>query len=131
MLPPLLLHSILPCIYIYTHYVHTHTYIYIIYIHTHTHTYIQHILIHTYIQHIYTHIYVYLNTHILYGASLVTQKVENPPAMWETQVQSLQWEDPLDKGMATHSCILAWKIHGQRSLAGYSPWSHTESDTIE
>ena len=36
--------------------------------------------------------------------------VKNPPAMWETWVQSLGWEDPLEKGMATHFTILAWKI---------------------
>ena len=36
--------------------------------------------------------------------------VKNPPAMWETWVQSLAWEDPLEKGMATHSSILAWRI---------------------
>ena len=46
----------------------------------------------------------------------------------ETQVQSLGWEDPLDKEMATHSSILAWEIHGQRSLVGYSPWGHKELD---
>ena len=43
-------------------------------------------------------------------ASLVVQMVKNPPAMWETWVQSLIWEDPLDKGMATHSNIFAWRI---------------------
>ena len=43
-------------------------------------------------------------------ASLVAQMVENPPAMWETWVQSLGWEDPLEEGMATHSRILAWRI---------------------
>ena len=43
-------------------------------------------------------------------ASLVVQLVKNPPAMWETLVQSLGWEDPLEKGMATHSSILAWRI---------------------
>ena len=43
-------------------------------------------------------------------ASLVVQMVENLTAMWETWVQSLDWEDPLEKGMATHSSILAWKI---------------------
>ena len=43
-------------------------------------------------------------------ASLVAQMVKNPPAIWETQVQSLGWQDPLEKGMATHSSILAWKI---------------------
>ena len=42
--------------------------------------------------------------------SLVIQLVKNPPAMRETWVQSLGWEDPLEKGMATHSSILAWKI---------------------
>ena len=41
--------------------------------------------------------------------------------MQETRVQSLGWEVPLEKGMAIHSSILAWRIHGQRSLAGYSP----------
>ena len=40
-------------------------------------------------------------------ASLVAQLVKNPPAMWETWVQSLGWEDPLEKGKATHSSILA------------------------
>ena len=36
------------------------------------------------------------------------------------RVQSLGWEDPLEEGMATHSSVLAWEIHGQRSLAGYN-----------
>jgi len=43
-------------------------------------------------------------------ASLVAQLVKNLPAMWETWVQSLGWEDPLKKGKATHSSILAWRI---------------------
>ena len=43
-------------------------------------------------------------------ASLASQKVKNLPAMWETWVHSLGWEDPLEKGMATHSRILAWRI---------------------
>ena len=43
-------------------------------------------------------------------ASLVAQMVKNPPAMWETWVQSLGWEDPLEEGMATHSSILACRI---------------------
>ena len=43
-------------------------------------------------------------------ASLVAQLVKNPPAMQETWVRSLGWEDPLEKGMATHSSILAWRI---------------------
>ena len=41
---------------------------------------------------------------------LVAQMVKYPPAMWETWVQSLGWEDPLEEGMATHSSILAWRI---------------------
>ena len=44
------------------------------------------------------------------GASLVTQSVKNLPTVQETQVRSLGWEDPLEKEMATHSSILAWKI---------------------
>ena len=43
-------------------------------------------------------------------ASLVAQLVKNPPAMRETWVRSLGWEDPLEKGKATHSSILAWRI---------------------
>ena len=43
-------------------------------------------------------------------ASLVAQSVKNLPAVQETQVRSLGWEDPLEKEMATHSSILAWKI---------------------
>ena len=43
-------------------------------------------------------------------ASLVVQSVNNPPAMWETQVPSLGCEDPLEEGIATHSSLLAWKI---------------------
>ena len=44
------------------------------------------------------------------GASPVAQKVKNLPAVQETGVQSLGWEDPLEKDMASHSSILAWKI---------------------
>ena len=55
----------------------------------------------------------------------------NPPAVQEMQFRSLGREDPLEKEMATHSNILAWKSHGQRSLAGYSPWGRKESDTTE
>ena len=43
-------------------------------------------------------------------ASLVAQRLKRLPAMWETRVQSLSWEDPLEKEMATHSSTLAWKI---------------------
>ena len=61
----------------------------------------------------------------------MTQIVNNLPAMRETQVQSLGWEDPLEKGMATHSSIPAWRIHGQRSLGGHSPWSSKELDMTD
>ena len=59
------------------------------------------------------------------------QMVKNPPATQKIQVQSLGWEDPLQEKMATHSGILAWKIPGQRSLVGYSPWRRKESDMTE
>ena len=51
--------------------------------------------------------------------------------MLEMRVQSLDWEDPLEEEMATYSIILAWEIHGQRSLVGYSPGGSKESDTTE
>ena len=60
--------------------------------------------------------------------------VKNLPEMQElqeTRVQSLGEEDPLEDGMATHSSILAWRIHGQKSLVGCNPWGHRESDTTE
>ena len=59
--------------------------------------------------------------------------VKNPPAMQETQVQSLGREDPLEKGTDTHSSILAQRIPMDRreELGGYSPWGHKESDMIE
>ena len=57
--------------------------------------------------------------------------VKNLPAMQETQVQSLSWEDPLEKGMATTPVFLPGEFHGQRSLAGYSPWGCKELDTTE
>ena len=44
------------------------------------------------------------------SASLVAQMVKRLPAMWETRVRSLGWEDPLEKEMTTHSSTLAWKI---------------------
>ena len=46
----------------------------------------------------------------IYMASLVTHLIKKPTAMWETWVRSQRWEDPLEKGMATHSGILAWRI---------------------
>ena len=56
----------------------------------------------------------------MYQASLVAQMVKSLPAMQETWVPSLGQEYPLEKEVATHSSILAWKLHGQRSLADYS-----------
>ena len=57
-------------------------------------------------------------------ASLVTQIVKNLPAMQETWVQSLGWEDPLEKGMVPTPVLLPGEFHGQRSLVSYSPWDH-------
>ena len=51
--------------------------------------------------------------------------------MRKTWVQSLDWEDLLEKEMATHSIFLPGKSHGRRSLVGYSPWGRKESDTTE
>ena len=51
--------------------------------------------------------------------------------MQEMWFQSLGQEDPQKEDMATHSSILHWKSHGQRSLEGYSPWGHKESDKTE
>ena len=51
--------------------------------------------------------------------------------MQETRIQSLVWEDALEEEMATHSCILPGKSHGQRSLAGYSSLDHKELDMTE
>ena len=56
---------------------------------------------------------------------------KNPPAMRETWIRSLGWEDLLEEGMATHSSILPGESHGQRSLVGYSPWGQKESDMTE
>ena len=55
------------------------------------------------------------------GLPLWAQMLKNLPAMQEIQVRFLVQEDPLKKGMATHSTILPGEIHGKRSLAGYSP----------
>ena len=46
---------------------------------------------------------------VIYYTSLVAQRIKNPPAVWETWVRSLGWEDPLEKGKPTHSSILAWR----------------------
>ena len=54
--------------------------------------------------------------HLIPGASLVAQLVKNLPAMRETWVLSLGWEDPLEKGTTTHSSILAWRIQQTEEL---------------
>ena len=51
-----------------------------------------------------------ISRYLALGASLVAQMVKRLPAVWETQVRSLGWEDPLEKEMAPHSSTLAWKI---------------------
>ena len=61
----------------------------------------------------------------------VTQMVKNLPAMQETHVLFLDGEDPLEKEWQPTPVFLPRKLHGQRSLAGYSPWGLKESDTAE
>ena len=57
-------------------------------------------------------------------SSLVAQLVKNPPAMRETWIPFLGWEDPLEKGKATHSSILAWRIPGAAQSMGYQRVGH-------
>ena len=61
--------------------------------------------------------YMYIYTYVY---SLVAPMVKNLPAMWETWVQSLGWEDPLEEEMATHSSILAWEM----------PWTGEPGGTV-
>ena len=61
--------------------------------------------------------------------SLVAQRVKNLPAMQETWVRSLAWEDPLEEGMATHSSILAWRIPKDRGARRATAHWVTESRT--
>ena len=65
------------------------------------------------------------------GASLVAQMVKKLPAMQETQLQSLGQKDPLKKGVATHSSILAWRIPWTEEPGGLQSMGHKESDTRE
>ena len=64
-------------------------------------------------------------------ASLVAQMVKNLPPVQETWVQSLGWEDPLEKEMQSTPIFLPGKFHRQRNLEGYSPWGQKESDSAE
>ena len=57
--------------------------------------------------------------------------VKNLPAVRETWVQSLGWEDSLEKGMATHSSVLAWRIPWTEEPGDYSPWGCKELDMAE
>ena len=58
----------------------------------------------------------------------MAQTVKHLSATQETQVQSLGWEDPLEKGMAEHSSTLPWEIPWTEEPGGYSPWGRKESD---
>ena len=60
---------------------------------------------------------------------LVAQMVKNLPAMQDTRVQSLSQEDPLEKGMVTHSSILAWRILWTEKPGGYCPWDFLDKNT--
>ena len=78
--------------------------------------------------HLYENIALYtLNTK---RTSLVAQRVKHQSTMWETWVQSLSQEDPLEKEMAIHSSTIAWKIPWTEE-PGYSPWGRKELDTTE
>ena len=58
-------------------------------------------------------------------------RLKHLPAMWETWVRSLGWQDPLEKEMATYSSILAWRIPWMEELGGLQPMGRKESDTTE
>jgi len=57
--------------------------------------------------------------------------VKNLPAVWETQVQSLGWEDPLEREWLPTPVFLPGEFHGQRNLVGFSPWGCKEPDMTE
>ena len=61
----------------------------------------------------------------------MAQTVKNPPAMWETWVQSLGWEDPLEEGMATHSSVLVWRIPMDRGAWKAIVYGVAKLDTTE
>ena len=74
--------------------------------------------------------FIFRGSKITGGASLIAQLVKNPPAMWETWVHSLGWEDPLEEGIATHSIILAWRIPMDSGAWRLSPVGHKGSDQL-
>ena len=63
------------------------------------------------------------------SSSLMSQMVKSPPAKWETRVQSLGWEDPLEEGMATHSSITAWRMPMDRGAWWATVHGATKSRT--
>ena len=67
----------------------------------------------------------------MHGASLVAESVKNLPAMWETWVPSLGWEDPLEEGMVTHSSILAWIFLKTRGAWWAAVYRVAESNSTE
>ena len=71
------------------------------------------------------------NIYSVIWASLVAQMVMNLLAMQETRIRSLDQEEPLEQGMVPTPVFLPGEFQGQRSLVGYSPWDHKESDTTE
>ena len=76
-----------------------------------------------------THHYIFAKTQRMYnGVSLVAQLVKNPPAVQETGIPSLGWEDPQEKEMATHSSILAWYIPWTEKPVRLQSMGFQESD---
>ena len=75
--------------------------------------------------------YVRFDSNAIQYACFVAQMVKSLPAMQETWVRSLDWEDPLEKEMATLSSNLAWKIPWTEEPGRSSPWGHKESDMTE
>ena len=61
----------------------------------------------------------------------MAQMIKNLPAVRETWIQSLSWEDPLDEGMATHSSVLAWRIPWTEEPGRLQSLGHKESDMTE
>ena len=80
-------------------------------------------------QHIYFRELFYFVLNYGQLASLVAQTVKRLPAVQETWVRFLAWEDPLEEGMTTHSSILAWRLPKDRGACG--PWRCKELDTAE
>ena len=73
-------------------------------------------------------LYFFAQYHCQWGLPWWLSGEKNPPAMQETWVQSLGWEDPMEKEMATHSRILAWEIPGTEEPGGLQPMDLQESD---